>query len=696
MKMITPNKKAKKGFSLIEMLVVIAIIAILVAIIIPVVHNSTVKAAAATNAANLRAIEGKLKIMRLENPEAFLTVLNLINDNEAVSEVVGIFGWLNDLWNGTGSTETSLNKLYGEFTAVDGVLNINRPGNVYVEGVPTSQAVKVTGSKKFDSVNVEKGTEMVIHITDGDLKATYGGYGVNHFADIAEDGKLNESTIENPGNASNALQCLLGHDFGPDGICRKCGYDSGYHACVDEYTVIQNIFNPDNPIKYGGADGKCDICGLEMHTTHVDNDNDHFCDYSDGFRLTECDEEGTYDKDYHYCSVCGKNAQPHRYSGGSCVACGRPEHLAPEDCVDTQGQDHACDICGTDGITECSDGPDDYHDCDKCGEPDISDCADNDKDHFCDQNCGQTFGGVCTAGNGTYIQYTEGRTKYHTLCQYCGEGKGACIDGGADKGTGDHKCDTCGNPTSTCTKDSEKCDVCGQGEDPDCITPDTLIALADGASVRVDELTGDEMLLVWNHETGAFDTAPVAYIIDHGKTVRTCEVIRLVFSNGKEVKIVGEHVFFDATENKYVPITSEDAESFIGHTFVSMTEDRSGLEHMTLVAVERSMQETEVYDITSYKHLTCFTNDVLSACAYIDGLLNNFEINPETLAYDQEKMDADIEKYGLLNYAFLAPFISRDTFEMHNCSTLTISLAKGNITLAEIFDLIELYYTYTK
>ena len=50
----------KKGFTLIEMLVVIAIIAVLVSIIIPVVGNSTDKAAAATNAANLRAYKASL------------------------------------------------------------------------------------------------------------------------------------------------------------------------------------------------------------------------------------------------------------------------------------------------------------------------------------------------------------------------------------------------------------------------------------------------------------------------------------------------------------------------------------------------------------------------------------------------------------------------------------------------------------
>lgn len=48
----------KKGFTLIEMLVVIAIIAILVSIIIPTVSTANNRAKAATDAANLRSILG--------------------------------------------------------------------------------------------------------------------------------------------------------------------------------------------------------------------------------------------------------------------------------------------------------------------------------------------------------------------------------------------------------------------------------------------------------------------------------------------------------------------------------------------------------------------------------------------------------------------------------------------------------------
>lgn len=52
--------QSKKGFTLIEMLVVIAIIAVLISVIIPTVTAASTKAEAAVDAANLRSVMGQL------------------------------------------------------------------------------------------------------------------------------------------------------------------------------------------------------------------------------------------------------------------------------------------------------------------------------------------------------------------------------------------------------------------------------------------------------------------------------------------------------------------------------------------------------------------------------------------------------------------------------------------------------------
>ena len=68
------KKLNKKGFTLVEMLVVIAIIAVLVAIIVPTTSSATNKAKAAANAANLRSIKAEIGIAILQEDTQTITV----------------------------------------------------------------------------------------------------------------------------------------------------------------------------------------------------------------------------------------------------------------------------------------------------------------------------------------------------------------------------------------------------------------------------------------------------------------------------------------------------------------------------------------------------------------------------------------------------------------------------------------------
>ncbi len=80
------NKMNKKGFTLIEMLVVIAIIAVLVSIIIPTVSSATEKAGGAANAANLRSVYAELQTDKLSgtaNTEGYVHVA--VNASGAVT-----------------------------------------------------------------------------------------------------------------------------------------------------------------------------------------------------------------------------------------------------------------------------------------------------------------------------------------------------------------------------------------------------------------------------------------------------------------------------------------------------------------------------------------------------------------------------------------------------------------------------------
>lgn len=99
------KKMNKKGFTLIEMLVVIAIIAILVSIVIPVVGNSTEKAKEAADAANLRSAIAEVTTKGLSEGGVCYKVVTLTCDgNFDTTGITDIGGFTADEVEAIGTT----------------------------------------------------------------------------------------------------------------------------------------------------------------------------------------------------------------------------------------------------------------------------------------------------------------------------------------------------------------------------------------------------------------------------------------------------------------------------------------------------------------------------------------------------------------------------------------------------------------
>ena len=224
-----------------------------------------------------------------------------------------------------------------------------------------------------------------------------------------------------------------------------------------------------------------------------------------------------------------------------------------------------------------------------------------------------------------------------------------------------------------------------------CVTPDTLITLADGTQVRVDSLKGDELLLVWNMETGQFDYAPIMFVDSEAEA--EFEVVKLYFSDGTEVKVIGEHGFWDYDLNKYVYL-DRNAADYIGHTFAKQNGD--SLEKVTLVDVVIETELTTAWSPVTVGHLCYFVNGMLSMPGGVGGLFNIFEVDSETMTYDYEQIEKDIETYGLFTYEELNAIcpLTEEMFNAAGGAYLKISIGKGNLTLDELIAMINRYSKY--
>lgn len=228
-----------------------------------------------------------------------------------------------------------------------------------------------------------------------------------------------------------------------------------------------------------------------------------------------------------------------------------------------------------------------------------------------------------------------------------------------------------------------------------CVTPDTLITLADGSQTRVDSLTGNEQLLVWNLETGSYDTAPIVFVDNDPET--EYEIIHLYFSDGSDVKVIYEHGFFDLDLGKYVYIDAQNYADYVGHRFV--TEGDIASNDWNVVTLDQVVIETEVttaWSPVTFSHLCYYTNGVLSMPGGIEGLFNIYRVDTDTMSYDAAQKQEDIETYGLFTIEDFGGMIPMEAFEAFNGKDLKVAMGKGLLTWEDIAYMAERYVPLMK
>lgn len=219
-----------------------------------------------------------------------------------------------------------------------------------------------------------------------------------------------------------------------------------------------------------------------------------------------------------------------------------------------------------------------------------------------------------------------------------------------------------------------------------CITSGTLLTLADGTQKKVEDLLDTDLLLVFNHETGQFEAAPLIFVDRDEWTYY--DVVNLEFSNGEITRLIYEHGYFNNTLNKYVYITEDNYQEYIGHEFTFYNGNE--LEKVTLVNSYITNEYVGCYSPVTAYHLNYFVDGFLSMPGGITGLFNIFEYN-EDMTYDIDKMNEDIAKYGLYTYEDFKDYLPYEVYLAFPGPYLKVSVEKGYITFEEIIAYIEQY-----
>lgn len=316
----------RKGFSAIEMLIVIAVIAVLVSVVIPVIGNQTIKSKAATNAANLRAIETAVSLKMAESPEKFDSFFETGKELAETSD--GILGRLYDLIFGEGEGEArriKYNVLIG-----DDKSPIQIPGSdLVISGLTGAKGLEAPGRNGSPDLVIAEDTPMASYITEEGVVVFYGNYTKADFADVAEDGYY-DGMVTGGGGGDSGNDGFLGdiqdaideavcrkeagsglivkgegkHKPGADCVCPYCGGDAHWRAdkTIDR-TLAGNLITYNTSTKYH----KC-TCGFVFNATCKFEGDVHDCVYLDceGNTCVDLDPNNRRDKADHKCYLCGE------------------------------------------------------------------------------------------------------------------------------------------------------------------------------------------------------------------------------------------------------------------------------------------------------------------------------------------------------------------------------------------------------
>ena len=222
-----------------------------------------------------------------------------------------------------------------------------------------------------------------------------------------------------------------------------------------------------------------------------------------------------------------------------------------------------------------------------------------------------------------------------------------------------------------------------------CLVEGTMVTLADGTQKAVENLKAGDMLTVFNHETGKYDVAPLLVNTHATASADYYTVITLQFSNGTVLKIADEHAIFSKTANKYVYINESNAYEFIGHEFVSSIHENGQLitNIVTLENVTIATEYTRIFTPVSAWHMNVIADNMLT----LSGRTVNFFEYDETMKYDEEKMQADIEKYGLYTYEDFKDYVSEEVFNAFPFKYFKVAIEKGDYTWDELMFLLSEY-----
>ena len=141
------------------------------------------------------------------------------------------------------------------------------------------------------------------------------------------------------------------------------------------------------------------------------------------------------------------------------------------------------------------------------------------------------------------------------------------------------------------------------GSNKVCLTKGTKVALADGTYKNIEDITYNDLLLVWNYETGSYTFEYPIWIEKEGKSN---EYTKITFEDDTYLNIVGEHALYNVDINEFV--TADNLA--IGTTIAKI--ENNNIKYVKIKSIETIYKNISYYHVVSTRFYNIIANNVLT------------------------------------------------------------------------------------
>ncbi len=176
-----------------------------------------------------------------------------------------------------------------------------------------------------------------------------------------------------------------------------------------------------------------------------------------------------------------------------------------------------------------------------------------------------------------------------------------------------------------------------------CLVKGTKISLANGETKNIEDITYNDLLLVWNYETGSY-TYEYPIWIENSKTAVFYQ--KTTFSDGTVLKTVGKHGVFSKDINAFVSVN--DSDNFKIGTKVAKLDENNKIKYVEVVNIEIVNEEVEYYHVVSTRYYNIFANNILTTDGTV--ILSNLYEFGDSINW----INRDYDKLSLYDYSLFS------------------------------------------